>query len=363
MIILTLHIILIASLAAVACALPGIFLVLRGVALMSDAISHAILPGIAIMFLLVQKLESPWLIVGASLAGLLTVFCTEQLINTQRIKKDAAIGLVFPLFFSIGVIIISLYARNVHLDTDMVLLGELAFAPFNRLKLFGMDMGPYALWSMGAIFIMNVVFVVLCYKELQLITFDHTLAHLFGFQPTLLYYSLMTVTSITAVGAFDVVGSIVAVALMITPAATAYLCTHTLKPMVFLTILLAMSAAIGGYVCAHQFDVSIAGSIASVSGLLFMCALLAAPEKGLIARMYYDYVHASILSQKILCTYLAHAPQHNHIDTIAHQLGWQRTWVQFVVRNARQRNIITEQGGFVSLTDQGHSLLQLSAER
>lgn len=274
MLMVQLEILCIAILVSVACVLPGVFLVLRGVALMSDAISHAILPGIAIMFLLVHQLDSPLLIVGASLAGLLTVFFTEALIQTERLKKDAAIGLVFPLFFSVGVIIISQCARNVHLDIDMVLLGELAFAPFNRFVVYGFDVGPQALWVMGTILVINSLFVYFFFKELALTTFDATQARLFGFLPMALHYGLMAITSITAVGAFDVVGSIVVVALMITPPATAYLVTRRLSHMLFMSIVNGVVASVLGYFCAMYFDVSIAGSIATMTGLLFVCALL-----------------------------------------------------------------------------------------
>jgi manganese/zinc/iron transport system permease protein len=131
----------IACLVSVACVLPGVFLVLRGVALMSDAISHAILLGIVVSFFLVGNLHSPLLIVGATLSGLLTVFLTEWVIHTRRLKEDAAIGLIFPIFFSIGVILISKYAGHIHLDTDAVLLGELVFAPFRAYII--MDDGYY----------------------------------------------------------------------------------------------------------------------------------------------------------------------------------------------------------------------------
>ena len=269
-----LQIILIACLTSIACILPGVFLVLRGVALMSDAISHAILLGIALMFLFVKNLHSPLLIVGASLAGIATVFLTELLINTKRLKKDAAIGLVFPLFFSIGVILISKFARNVHLDLDMVLLGELAFAPFNRLMINGIDCGPYALWVMSGITLINALFVSLFYKELKLITFDPVLARSLGFSPVLIYYALMTLTSITAVGAFDIVGSLVVVALMITPAATAYLLTNQLHTMIGLSLGVGIASSIFGYVLATVLDASIAGSIATMTGVLFLGALL-----------------------------------------------------------------------------------------
>jgi len=263
----------IAILTAITCALPGVFLVLRGVAMMSDAISHAILLGIAIMFLIVKQLDSPLLIFGAAAAGILTVVCTEMIIKSKRLKQDAAIGLIFPFFFSVGVILISQYARNVHLDIDMVLLGELAFAPFNRMIIAGMDCGPYALWVVGATFLINGAFIGLFYKELVLTTFDATLATMSGFSPAILYYGLMTITSITAVATFDIVGSIMVVALMITTPATAYLVAKKVDYMIVLSLVFASLSAFFGYFFACCADVSIAGSIACMTGVLFMGGL------------------------------------------------------------------------------------------
>lgn len=264
---------IIAVLAAVTCCLPGVFLVLRGVAMMSDAISHAILLGIVIMFLIVKKLNSPLLIAGAACAGVLTIICTEMIIKSKRLKQDAAIGLIFPFFFSVGVILISQYARNVHLDVDMVLLGELAFAPFNRMVIAGTDCGPYAVWVMSIALLINLIFIRLFYKELVLSTFDGTLASLAGFSPAILYYGLMTITSITAVATFDIVGSIMVVALMITPAAAAYLLEHTMSGMIRKSVIFAILSAIFGYFFASWADVSIAGSIACMTGVCFMGTL------------------------------------------------------------------------------------------
>ena len=271
---LKLEIIIIAILTAITCVLPGVFLVLRGVAMMSDAISHAILLGIAIMFLWVRKLESPLLVIGAALSGVFTVVCTQMIIKSKRLKSDAAIGLIFPLFFSVGVILISQYARNVHIDMDMVLLGEIAFTPFNRLFINDIDCGPYALWIVGCSLIVNSLFVFLLYKELVITTFDATLACMSGFAPGVFYYALMILTSLTAVAAFDIVGSIMVVAFMITPPAAAYLLTHCVKKMIMLSIVIATLCAIFGCLFASLYDVSIAGSIATMTGLFFVGGLI-----------------------------------------------------------------------------------------
>ncbi len=271
--IIQLELLAIACVAACACALPGIFLLLRGVALMSDAISHAILLGIVLMFLIVKTLYTPLLLIGAALAGLATVFATQALIQTDRIKTDAAIGLVFPLFFSLGVILISLFARNVHLDTDMVLLGEMAFAPFNRLIVGGLDRGPVALWQLLGVLGVNILFVALFYKELQLTIFDPDYAAVIGFSPVILYYSLMGITSITAVAAFDAVGAIVVVALMIVPPASAFLVARSVGEMIGVSMGYSLLSAVGGCVLATVLDVSIAGSIATMAGFFFSLTL------------------------------------------------------------------------------------------
>lgn len=331
----------IASLTAIATTLPGVFLVLRGVALMSDAISHAILPGIVLMFFLVGNLESPLLILGAALAGLATVLITEKIIASKRLKKDSAIGIVFPLFFSIGIILISMYARNVHLDMDMVLLGELAFAPFNRLEFYGNDWGPRALWSMGSIALLNAFFIISCYKELKLSTFDPELSRMLGFTPIYMYYALMTLTSITAVGAFNVVGSIVVVALMITPPATAYLLTNRLHNMICCSVGLGIASSIGGYWLSHLLNVSIAGAIATMSGILFLIALLFAPEKGLIASYLFNRQNKVRIAQQLLYEYMSAQPRKNtSLTTLSCHLGWSAAYIKKLIASHEEYVII-----------------------
>ncbi len=266
---------LIALCATLSCALPGIFLVLRGVALMADAMSHSVLLGITIMFLITQTIHSPFLLIGAVCMGMITVVCTELLISTKCLKKDMAIGLIFPLFFSIAVLLISLYAKNVHLDTDMVLLGDLAFAPFNRLIFNGGDVGPWALWMLLGTLCLNVIFIATCYKELALSIFDPEYAQSIGIKVSYFYYGLMLITSITAVAAFDVVGAVVVVALMIIPASCAIIVSKDLFSILFLTALFSICAAWGGYLSALALDVSIAGSIATVAGLIFSLVFFA----------------------------------------------------------------------------------------
>ncbi len=330
-----LHIIAIALATCVACLLPGTFLLLRGIALMSDAISHAVLPGIVIMFLLVGNLNSPYLVIGAALTGLATVLVTELLIQTQRLHKDTAIGLVFPFFFSIGVLLISYYARNAHLDLDMVLLGELAFAPFNRWSIGSYDMGPQALWIMAGVACCNSILIILFYKELVLATFDTTFARIVSLKPTLLYYGLMMITSITAVTALNIVGSTVVVAFMLIPAATASLLTYRVTPLLWIALLFGCTAVISGYTLAHLCDISIAGSITCIAGLLFVFTWIISPIKGMLAHFLFERSYKQALAIDVVCTYLEQGPAHT--TTIAHQLGWSQNYTENILVKATEQ--------------------------
>ena len=277
---------LIASLVAIACAIPGTFLVLRKMALISDAISHSILPGIVIGFFLTEDLNSPWLIILAAIFGIITVVLVEFIQKTGLVKEETAIGLVFPAMFSIGVIMIAKNANDVHLDIDAVLLGELAFTPFDRLMINDQDFGPKSLWVIGSILFVTITLLITFFKELKLSTFDVGLSSALGFSPVVIHYGLMTVASVTTVGAFDSVGAVLVVALMIAPAATAYLLTEDLKRMLMLAMLFGVISAIVGYWMAHYLDASIAGSMTTVLGMLFLVVYLFAPNKGLFSVLY-----------------------------------------------------------------------------
>ena len=350
---------LIAVVVALSCALPGVFLVLRRMAMLSDAISHAILPGIVVTFFLTQDLSSPLLIFGAAAAGVLTVALVELLRRTGLLKEDAAIGIVFPAMFSVGVLLIARYAGDVHLDVDAVLLGELAFAPFDRITVAGIDMGPRSLLVMGGILGLNVLFLSVFFKELKLTTFDAALAASLGFAPGLLQYAFMTVVSVTIVGAFDAVGSILVVALMVAPPAAAYLLTDDLRRMVVISGTGAVISALGGYWLARGLDVSIAGSMASVSGLWFLIVLVFAPERGLIFRARQRRQQRAVFACDMLLIHLYHheglpeAEQECRIGHLQDHLKWQPSFAEMAVRVAKKEGFLCVENGLMNLTNKG----------
>jgi manganese/zinc/iron transport system permease protein len=350
---------LIAVVVAAACALPGVFLVLRRMALLSDAISHAVLVGIVLAFFVTGNLSSPLLVVGAALAGLATVLLVELLHRTRLVREDAAIGLVFPALFSVGVILISRHASNIHLDTDAVLLGELAFAPFERFAVAGYDLGPQALAVMTAILVLNAALIALFYKELKLATFDAGLAAALGFAPALIHYGLMTLVSVTVVGAFDAVGSVLVVALMIVPPAAAYLITDRLSRMLILSVVIGVVSALGGYWMAHWFDASIAGSMATVTGIVFGLVFLLAPERGLAAlalrrrRQRWDFAQTMLAIHLFNHEGKPEADRENRVEHLSEHLRWAPTFATQVVRRAERQGIVGRSNGHLVLTADG----------
>lgn len=355
---------LIAAVVAIACAIPGVFLVLRKMALISDAISHSILPGIVVGFFLTEDLNSPWLILLAAVTGVITVILVEAIQKTGLVKEDTAIGLVFPALFSIGVILIAKNANDIHLDVDAVLLGELAFAPFDRLVVSGTDIGPKSLWVMGVILSITIGLLIAFFKELKVSTFDEGLSAALGFSPVVLHYGLMSISSVTVVGAFDAVGAVLVVALMIAPAATAYLLTSDLKKMLVLSVFFGVSSAIAGYWLAHLLDASISGSMTTVLGVVFLTVYLFAPSKGLIAVIYRQRQQRIEVS---LITFLLHLNNHieeseRHINHLNEHINWQRVRSQSVLDLANKNNMITITNHIVALTPKGKEFTDLALE-
>ncbi len=277
-----LYIILTASLVASTCALLGCFLILRKMAMVGDAISHAVLPGIVIAFLISGSRDSMTMLLGAGLIGVFTTFLIEFLHKKARLQTDASIGVTFTWLFAVGVVLISLFAGKVDLDQDCVLYGEIAYVPLDVIIAGGKSIGPRALYIMGTIFVVIVLFIVFGYKELFLTTFDPAYASAIGISTALWHYLLMGAVSATTVASFESVGAILVVALLIAPAATAYLITDNFKWMLVIACVSGIISSIIGYYFAVWLDGSIAGAIAAASGLLFVLAMIFSPTHGLL---------------------------------------------------------------------------------
>ncbi len=345
-----------------ACAVPGVFLVLRRMAMVADAISHVLLFGIVVTYFLVRDSSSMWLYVGAAASGVLTVALVEALQRTKRLKADAAIGLVFPLLFSVGALLATLFLRNTHLDVDRVLLGNPTVSPFDRLTLFGVDLGPRSMVVMGGLFALNALLVLAFYKELKLSTFDAGLAAALGFLPGLLHYGLMTVVSLTAVAAFDAVGPVVVVALFVVPAATAYLLTDRLAVMLILAVLIGVGSAVAGTLLAIAANANVAGAVATLLGGVFAAVFVVAPRRGLLAHVVRRTRQRRAFHETMLAIHLyqhegtAVEADESRDDGLHRHLHWLPGEVKTVTTRAERHGLVTRAGPLWKLTPTGREL-------
>lgn len=272
-----------AAACAIACTIPGVFLMLQRSSLLGDAISHSILPGLALGFMLSGARNPLAMMLGALTAGLLSTTAVALLTRVRIIKDDAALGITFTSFFALGVILISWSARSVDLDPGCVLYGLVEFSPFDTVSIFSLNI-PRSFVILTTIALLNAALVILFFKELTLATFDYQLASALGFKPRLLRYGLMVVTTFTAVASFEAVGSILVVSMLITPAATAFLISKRLVNIILLALAIAVSSALGGYSGALILNTSVAGMMSVIAAILFIVALLAAPNNGIMKR-------------------------------------------------------------------------------
>lgn len=357
-----LQIALVAIMAGVSCALVGVFLVLRRMAMMADAISHAILPGLVAGYVLAHG-PNVWLgTLGATAAGLFTVFLVETLTKTKKVKEDSAIGLVFPALFAIGVLVVSKFYANVHIDTDAVLYGEIAFAPFDTWVVAGRDLGSQSLWVLGFLALLNMAFLGAFYKELKLSTFDAALAATLGFSPVLIHYALMAMVAVTTVGAFSAVGAILSVALIIVPPVSATLLTQKLPKVIALSILIGAGSALAGYVIAVAMDVSISGMIATTLGGVFGTILLLAPKQGVLSQAKSRSRKRLQFAVEMLAVHLStheNTPEELDESRLIHlesELGWDAKLAQSIVQKALQERVVHYHDGLLSLTPEGRDL-------
>jgi len=279
----TAWILLTASLVGLCCGIIGTFLILRRMAMMADAISHTVLLGIVVAFLITRELSGIHMLIGSIIAGLLTAVLV-QWFHSRGVQQDASIGVVFTTLFAIGVILIATQAGNAHLDVKHALMGEITFVPWNIVNVPFIGGVPEAVLMLVIVLAVTLVVILAFYKEWKLTSFDPALAASLGIPVVFMHYVFMSLVSVTTVASFDAVGAIMVVAMLITPAAAAYLWTDRLSVMLVLSGGFGILSAIAGYYIAVWLDTSISGSMAFATGLVFLFSFLCSPKHGVLAK-------------------------------------------------------------------------------
>lgn len=289
-------------LCAAAAALLGNFLVLRRLSLLGDAISHAVLPGLAAAFFLTGSRNSLPMFVGAVLVGVLTAFLTEWIRGIGKVDEGAAMGVVFTSLFALGLVLIVRAADHVDLDPGCVLYGAIEMTPLDTTPLAGIEV-PRATIMLGIVAAIDAAFLLLFFKELKVSSFDPELSTSLGIDARWMHYLLMTLVAVTAVASFESVGNILVVAMFVVPPAAAYLLTDRLGVMIAWSVVIAAIAAAGGHFAAVTVptwfglrSTTTAGMMATVAGGLFLLAAAFGPRHGVVVR----FVRHRVLAWQIL---------------------------------------------------------------
>ena len=272
---------------SLSCGLIGSFIVARKLALMGDAISHGILPGLAIAFIATQSKALFPMFIGACGAGLLCSFCIEWLAKKTPLKMDAALGLTFTSFFALGVLLITQMGNNAHIDAECLLYGEIGFTPLAESITWGsIEIGSRPLLSIGTVTIIIILIITIFYKQLLVTSFDQTLSVSLGLPVRTIHYGLMLLLAITIVASFESVGVILVIAMLIFPSTTASFFFTRMPAILFCSIPLSIIYSLGGFFLARWLDCSIAASMVVVAMLCFGIAWAFGPEDGVVTKLF-----------------------------------------------------------------------------
>lgn len=262
------------ALVSVSLGLIGCFLVVRGMSLLGDALSHSVLPGIVIGFLIGGSLHSPWILVGATAVGVVAALLVQMVQHHSRVKEDASLGIVFTSLFALGVVMINLYAGQADLDPGCVLYGNIENFILDR----------EGIWPMAVILGGTVIGLFVFYRHLLVSTFDPGLAVSIGIPAAAVHYGMMAVLSLTVVASFEAVGAILAVALLVLPGATARLWTDRMPAMLWIAVAHGLVSTAAGYWLSHPdvLNTSASGAICLAGFALFLVTWMVSPRHGLV---------------------------------------------------------------------------------
>lgn len=349
---------IIAAVTSIVCALCGTLLLVNRQSMVSEGLSHAVLPGLVIAFILFRDYTSPWLIPSAAASGMVMVWLCHCLERTGLVKPDAGLGMVFSGMFSVGVLLVSRELKHVHFHEDCIIEGNLATAPIETLNITGLETLPRGFVLMLFMLILVAGFITLCFKELKLTLFDRSLAARFRMKPALLQLVSLSIISLATVAAFELAGSILIVALMIAPAAAAYLLTNKLHRLMLIACGVGvLSALAGGLLASRVLNTEPTGPIASCAGGIFLLILAFAPKRGLVAgaleRRRQTAETKAVLVLDLISEHQSPASE----SQLAEIVSWAEPELSRVLTRLKSDQMIEASGGGFTLTSRGRDRL------
>lgn len=364
------------ALCAVAASLLGNFLVLRRLSLMGDAISHSVLPGIAAAFLFSGTRGSVVVLIGAASMGLLTVWLTELIRKYGKVEESAAIGVVFTSLFAVGLIMMVRAGDKIDLDPSCVLYGNLETIILDTVET-PVGAVPRVVITISLVCMLNAICIAVFFKQWQVSTFDPLLSQAQGISPTLFHYVLASLVAVTCIASFEAVGNILVVAMLVVPAATAFLLCRRLETMILISIVVGSASAIAGHLLAITVPVAFgfrsvnsAAMMTVTSGLFLVLAVVASPKAGVLIRLLEQRMVArKIIGEDILALLYRQSERTIHAGTaanrealpmrdIANQLKVSLKKLTSVASDLVREGWISMSQTSVTLTSEGHRVAQ-----
>ncbi|XXP77464.1 MAG: metal ABC transporter permease [Lettuce witches'-broom phytoplasma] len=335
----------IAVLTAMAASILGVCLILKRMSMVIDAISHSVLLGIVLTFLIVRDLNSPYLIIGATLIGVFTSYLSDILSRHSKVNEDSAIGITFAFLFALAVFIITVYIRDAHLDIDSVFTGSLEFINSSKIKII------------LPVFLLNLFFFLVFYKELKLSIFDKNLAVSLGFYPTLINYILITLVSTTSVVAFEISGSILMISFFIAPAATALLITKNLFSSVLFSMFFSFLGVFVGYSAGIWLNMNLSGAISSAMLLFFLLVFIFETKNGVITKLIQKHKQKKYFGMINLLIHIQNHQKKENIVQTQQSLKWSSSFYQKCLKKSFQEGYVRLEGEELHLTHKGEEIL------
>jgi manganese/zinc/iron transport system permease protein len=364
-------------LCAIASSLLGNFLVLRRMSLLGDAISHSVLPGIAAAFMFTGHRGSIPVLLGAAAMGLVTVWLTEMIRKFGRVEESASIGIVFTTLFAIGLVMMVRAGDKIDLDPSCVLYGNLETIVFDTMDTMAGPV-PRVVVTLLCICVLNALAIVLMFKQWQISTFDPLMSQAQGISPSLFHYILASLVAVTCIASFEAVGNILVVAMLVVPAATAFLLCNRLSRMIWTSAVLGACSAVLGHVSAVGLprligfeSVNSAAMIAVVCGLFLTLAVFASPKAGILHRWFVnERLARKIVGDDVLAILYRHSegilresnvrlPQSQvTLDELVPRLQISTRKLRSVIHELTQQGWIRGSQSAVALTDEGKRIAQ-----
>lgn len=353
------ELVIVIILSAITCSIPGAFLVMRKNYYAADTANRSAMLGIAFALIFSSYLSSPLVIIFGALTAILGMYLVRKIKKLTDFRAKGISIIISSTFLCLGILIASNISLDdsINFDLSIIYLGETAFTYFNRLRIAGIDIGSYAFYSILIVMIINIIIVMVYYKEFKLDGVDKNYAASIDIKEEKIDFILVLMTALSVSVSFQTAGIFMTSAFILGPAAAALFYTKRLSTLAVVSVLISSIACFVGFNVAWPAEVSISGAIVSFIGILFIISVLFAPDEGIIKKYFDNLAVRKKLDEYIILDIL----DNQSIDTatsalterLAASLNWKFLRVSYIVNKLKSDKLLQEINGKICLTEEG----------